>query len=173
MKKYEKFRLFGMDWIFLLFCFSATPGSRRRTITRLKLKLSKLKLSVPHLCRWHPTLWNPHTSDSCWRTPCTSTDSARRYCTCSNTAARCCVWEADKTGWSSAARCRTAAWSTPWRPCVRSSSYRTPCPSCRYGGPPVYRRSGPDLHSVWWLSSLRTEHTPWGRAARANAFKHH
>lgn len=45
MKKYEKFRLFGMDWIFLLFCFSATPGSRRRTITRLKLKLRSVFLT--------------------------------------------------------------------------------------------------------------------------------
>lgn len=114
--------------------------------------------SVTHHYRWHQMLLRTCTGVVCWRSQCTATDSACFHNNYSTTVTRCCGREEEETGRIASARHHTASWSTPWRPCFYSSSYHTPYPSCHYGGPPLYQSSGPDLQSVWLLSSLQ-QHT--------------
>lgn len=113
--------------------------------------------TLTHHHRWHQMLLRRRTGGVCCWSPCTATDSAGFDCIGSTKVSRCCGWEEEETGRTSWPWPRTAAWSTPWRPCFHSSSYHTPYPSFHYGGSPLYQSSGPDLRSVWLLSSLHRD----------------
>lgn len=137
--------------LFLLFYCVKSPGF-----------ITLYKANSTHHYRWHQMLLKKYTGVFCWWSPCTPTDSARFPCIYSTTVSRCCGWEGEQTGCISLLWHHTAAWSTPWRPSVDSSSYHTPCPSCHYGGFRLYQSSGPDLQSVWLLSFLsHIKYTLW------------
>lgn len=114
------------------------------------------KHCITHHYRRHQMLWTTHTDAFYWLSPCTPTDYARFDSTYSTTACRCCEGEEEQTVSIVSAR-HTVAWSTLWRPSFCPSSCHTPSPSCRYGGLPLYQSSGPDLQSVWLLSSLHRD----------------
>lgn len=116
----------------------------------------------------------PWTPDTGWgfgfpSTPYTATGRLCRAGTCRTTWCRDC---GRKAGWTVSnlwPGCRSRAWSKPWRPCLRTSSGHTPSPSCRSGGSPIYRSSGPDLQKASWPSSL--QRLKWKKCEQMIAMK--
>jgi len=141
-------------------CFNYFKRSRKLTIwcnvsaKPLSPDVGPRRRGAAHLHRRPRTPWRTRIGAFGWRTPCTATGSARCRRIHRTTAARRRGRAGEGTGRTSAARRRTAAWSTPRRPCSCSSSYRTRSPRGRGGGPPLGRSTGPDRPSAGRPSSL-------------------